>query len=155
MPRKKLTPHDWPSLNRWLYSVGISDDDIEHSFFYSALVAYFPGATNGSHVVPSKDDIKNERGRLKKDLAKFNPRVIVPVGKLSIASCLGGDDMPLSRYIGNLYMLDPYGLCGRDLPVVPLPHPSGASTWIHMDGHRSLLNTALLTLCNIMRGEDV
>lgn len=153
MPRKKLTPHDWPSLNEWLYSMGITDEDIERSFLYSALVDYFPGAENGSHIVPSKEDVKNERERLRKDLIVFDPKVIVPVGKLSITACLGGDRL-LSQYIGNLYVADPYNLYGKELLIVPLPHPSGASTWVHMDGHRSLLDTALSILYDIVSGSQ-
>ncbi|KKN44382.1 hypothetical protein LCGC14_0693780 [marine sediment metagenome] len=153
MPRNKLTPHDWPSLNQWLYSVGITGDDIERHFLYSALVGYFPGAVNGSHIAPSKEDIDDERQRLKESLMAFGPEVVVPVGKLSILSCLNESGGPLSKYIGNWYMANPYGLYGRELPIVPLPHPSGASTWVYIDGHRELLNTALLLLCVVVNGK--
>ena len=30
--------------------------------------------------------------------------------------------------------------------VIPLPHPSGASSWIHQDGHMKLLNRSLALL---------
>jgi uracil-DNA glycosylase len=152
MPRKKLTPHDWPSLNEWLYSVGITGEDIECSFLYSALVDYFPGAENGSHIVPSKGDIKNERGRLGKDLVAFDPKVIVPVGKLSVTACLGGNIRPLNELVGNWYMADPYGLLDNELPIIPLPHPSGASTWTYANNHRELLDAALQMLHNAVMG---
>lgn len=44
MPRLKRDLHDWPSLNIWLYSIGLTNDKIKKYFFYSALVDYFPGA---------------------------------------------------------------------------------------------------------------
>lgn len=49
MPRVKRHPHDWPSLNKWLYSIGITDDQIKNNFCYSALVDYFPGSNGKSH----------------------------------------------------------------------------------------------------------
>jgi hypothetical protein len=34
---------------------------------------------------------------------------------------------------------------GRSI-VIPLPHPSGASSWIHQDDHMKLLNRSLALL---------
>jgi hypothetical protein len=32
---------------------------------------------------------------------------------------------------------------GGDSTVIPLPHPSGASSWIHEDGNSSLVDKAI------------
>ncbi len=88
MPRFKKDLHDWPSLNSWLYSIDITHNQIKKYFFYSALVDYFPGIKNGSHRVPTPEEIKQERFRLSKTLKDFDPDLVIPIGRLSIAYCL-------------------------------------------------------------------
>ena len=146
MPKNKRNPHDWPSLNRWLYSIGLNDKHIKEKFLYSALVDYFPGSINGSHVVPSKKDVKKEKKRLSKMIVDFAPELIIPVGRLSISYCLGRKVEPLKNQIGNSYRVDPYFMLGNKVAVIPLPHPSGASTWRHIPGNKKLLLRALRLL---------
>ncbi len=143
MPRFKKDMHDWPSLNSWLYSIGITLDQIRENFFYSALVDYFPGAQNGSHRVPTAEEIENERQRLGQTLHKFNPELVIPIGRLSIAYCLNKKIEPLEVNIGKTFMANPYGLF-REVPIIPLPHPSGASIWPKKN--TKLLNKALTLL---------
>lgn len=146
MPRVKRDPHDWPSLNEWLYSIDLTDDLIKKNSLYSALVDYFPGAVNGSHVVPSTKDIEVERDRLSKTINDFKPELVVPIGRLSISYCLSEKVQPLVKHIGNRYNTNPYGLYKEDVPIVPLPHPSGASTWRHKAENKLLLKKALSLL---------
>jgi uracil-DNA glycosylase len=146
MPRFKGHPHHWPSLNSWLYSLGISDDEIKEYFFYSALVDYFPGTKNGSHKIPTKSEIESERKRLSSDIANFHPHIVVTIGKLSLAYCLKRDVVLLEDYIGKSFKVNPYGLYNRDILVLPLPHPSGASTWYKKPKNKTLLNKALKLL---------
>lgn len=143
MPRFKKDPHDWPSLNSWLYSVGITDNQIKENFFYSALVDYFPGSKNGSHLIPSREEVETERRRLKKTIEDFNPDVIVTIGKLSLSYCLRREVNLLNHFIGKTFRTDPYGLLGKEILIIPLPHPSGASTWRHKPGNGKLLLKAL------------
>jgi len=146
MPRHKRDPHDWPSLNKWLFSINISEDQIRDYFFYSALVDYFPGASNGSHLVPSKLEIEKERERLINTIVTFNPEIVVSIGKLSLSYCLGQRVDKLSDFIGNSYKVDPYKALKRETLVIPLPHPSGASTWRHKPENKILLRKALSLL---------
>lgn len=150
MPRLKRDPHDWPTLNNWLYSIGLSDTLIRSNFFYSALVDYFPGAKNGSHLVPTEEEIVKERKRLQKQLTDFNPEVVVTVGKLSIEKCLGINIKLLSDVIGKSYQVDPYMLFGKKVLVIPLPHPSGASTWRHNVSNKILLSQSLQLLSKVI-----
>lgn len=145
MPRFKKDLHDWPSLSSWLYSIGITHDQIQKHFFYSALVDYFPGAKNGSHRVPTLEEIKKERHRLGKTLKDFNPDLVVPIGRLSIAYCLNRKVEPLEINVGKTYVVNPYGLF-REVTIIPLPHPSGASTWHHKKENQKLLSLALKNL---------
>lgn len=143
MPRVKWTPYDWPSLNTWLYSLDITKNQIEENFLYSALVDYFPGSKNGSHMVPTAAEIARERPRLIKTIKTFNPDIVVPIGKLSISQCLNLDFKLLTEILGKVYRVDPYFALGHDLDVIPLPHPSGASTWHHHPTHKKLLLQSL------------
>jgi len=144
MPRVKKDPHDWPALNAWLYSIGITNNQITKFFFYSALVDYFPGSKNGSHLVPTIEDIEKDRHRLHRTIANFSPEIVVPIGKLSISHCLN-QKIDLVKTIGNKYYESAYGIPGKKL-IIPLPHPSGASTWYKKEGNDLLLSQALKLL---------
>ncbi len=143
MPRKKSSLFDWPSLNSWLYSIGLTNPQIEKYFFYSALVDYFPGSVNGSHNIPTKEEIGKEQKRLVSMIKIFNPEITVPVGRLSISYCLDQKTQPLKSVIGKIYIKDPYLALGREIPIIPLPHPSGASTWYNKPENKKLLIKSL------------
>jgi uracil-DNA glycosylase len=148
MPKLKRHPHDWPSLNQWLYSIRLTDELISKNFLYSALIDYFPGAMNGSHVVPTKEEIDEERDRLINTITSFNPEIVVPIGRLSISYCLDERVKPLVDNVGQIYITDPYLATEKELTVIPLPHPSGASTWGHKKENKILLKKALKLLKN-------
>lgn len=142
MPRVKKDPWDWQSLNQWLYSIGIQSQDIQNKFLYTALVDYYPGSKNGSHLVPTKDQIAKEKDRLTKAINTFDPELVVPIGKLSIEYCINKKCL-LTECIGKSYFIDPYSSLGKNVKVIPLPHPSGASTWKHNKTNMELLTKAL------------
>lgn len=146
MPRTKKDPHDWPSLNSWLYSINITDSQIKENFFYSALVDYFPGSKGGSHRVPSQKEVKRERRRLKNTINHFDPDIVVPIGRLSISYCLQTEKPSLNGCIGKTFVLNPYGLMVREILIIPLPHPSGASTWHKKPSNKKLVKKALKIL---------
>lgn len=146
MPRFKRNLHDWPSLNKWLYSIGLTDEYIKNNFYFSALVDYFPGSIGGSHKVPTRDEISKERKRLEKTIKAFSPDIVVCIGKLSLSYCLQQKIDKLDKHIGNKYKVDPYGIYGQEVDVLPLPHPSGASTWYKKKENYKLLLKALKLL---------
>src|SRR5690606_31295311 len=136
-------PHDWPALNAWLYSIGVTDSDVKKNFLYSALVNYFPGAKDGSHLVPTEDEINRQMKRLVSDIKSFAPDIVVPIGKLSISYCLDQKISLLSDVIGQEFKVNPYNALDYEVKIIPLPHPSGASTWRHSEKNKSLLTNAL------------
>jgi len=77
----------------------------------------------------------------------IRPKLIIPVGKLAIGRFLG--DAPLAEVVGVEHEVVHRG--GSSV-VVPLPHPSGASSWIHGPGHRELVSRALRKIGARMRG---
>lgn len=145
MPAVKRHPHHWPSLNVWLYSIGLTDKDIQENFMYTALVNYFPGyQEKGGHKVPTKEETAIERERLKQTITNFDPEILVTIGKLSLSYCLNQKiDKLDENYIGKTFDINPYGFLNKNILVIPLPHPSGASTWIYKEGNKVLLQQAL------------
>ena len=63
------------------------------------------------------------------ELELVSPQLIVPVGGLAIRRVLGISG--LAECIGRRYELD-------RAAVVPLPHPSGASSWLNSPSNREL-----------------
>jgi uracil-DNA glycosylase len=64
------------------------------------------------------------------ELRILRPRLVVPVGGLAIKRLLGISG--LASCIGRRYEL------ADGTPVVPLPHPSGASGWLNDPANREL-----------------
>lgn len=125
-------------------------DIIRENFLYSALVDYFPGSHKGGHLVPTEEEILKERSRLARTILDFNPEILVTVGKLSVSYALQKDIKLLSEVIGKRFNIDPYGLLGKEIVVIPLPHPSGASTWRHKKENKILLERALKLLKDLL-----
>ena len=68
------------------------------------------------------------------ELELLRPQLIVAVGGLAIRSLLG--IAQLTDAIGERFERD-------GVPVVPLPHPSGASSWPNVPANRARLDRAL------------
>ena len=88
--------------------------------------------------MPSPAERARCSGWLADELRIIRPAVIIPVGRLAIESFLGA--MPLASVVGEEH--DVEHAAGRAV-VIPLPHPSGASSWIHAAEHKVLLERAL------------
>ena len=71
------------------------------------------------------------------ELRLLEPELIVTVGGLALRSLFGPSD--LTACIGR--RLEHAGV-----PVIPLPHPSGASGWLNMPTNRAKLEQALALL---------
>ena len=92
---------------------------------------------------------------LDQELRIIKPKLLIPVGRLAITRFL--PNRPLDELIGQAFEVEHVG--GRSL-AIPLPHPSGASSWIHQGNHPQLLERALglagreLERLGIGRGPD-
>ena len=69
----------------------------------------------------------------------MRPRLVVPVGTLAIAEVMGHRG-GLADVVGTSHRLV---FEGHRADVIPLPHPSGASTWHRMEPGKTLLARAL------------
>jgi len=121
-------------LEGWLAEAGVSRGAI----YLSALARCFPGkARGGGDKVPSRAMLANCRPHLLRELELLRPEVVVPVGGLAIRELLGIDR--LSEAVGETFRRD-------GVVYVPLPHPSGASTWLNVPENRDSLLRALAVL---------
>jgi uracil-DNA glycosylase len=121
-------------LGGWFTEAGISRDEV----YLSALARCFPGkAPGGGDRVPSRAMIANCRRHLRRELELLRPDVVVPVGGLAVRELLGIER--LSEVVGETIRRD-------GVVYVPLPHPSGASTWLNLPENRGRLFRALAEL---------
>ena len=75
---------------------------------------------------------------INKEIELLQPKLIIPVGKLAISQYL--EVKKLVDVIGQQFKQRVNG-CYVD--IIPLPHPSGASSWHHMSPGKELLAQAL------------
>ena len=124
------------TLFRWFEQAGIDEITARRKIYIAAVTRCYPGpsASGRGDRVPSIEEQESCAGWLESELAIIRPKVIIPVGKLAINRFFS--EQPLDRIIGRAHVID------RRL-VIPLPHPSGASSWIHQGNHPQLLQQAL------------
>ena len=119
---------------RWFEQAGLLRDEV----YLSALCRCFPGkAKGGGDLAPSRAMIRNCRPYLLGELDLLRPQVVVPVGGLAIKELLGMKR--LSEAVGETFVRD-------GIVYVPLPHPSGASTWLNDATNKERLARALAAL---------
>lgn len=121
------------TLRRWLEM----DEDAFYSTFYCASVTRcYPGRAPSGRgdrtPTPREQELCAFWRRWELELLR--PRLVVAVGGLAIRALLGRAS--LTECIGERFELD-------GVPVVPLPHPSGASSWPNLPGNRERLERAL------------
>ena len=128
------------TLFRWFGSIGIDEPVARRRIYIAAMTRCFPGSSPSGRGdrVPSPFQVSNCSAWLDAEIEIIRPAVIIPVGRLAIERFLGNG--LLSELIGRAHRLS-------DLPgapvAIPLPHPSGASSWIHASGHMELVRRAL------------
>lgn len=131
------------TLFKWLAQAGVSEAEARDRIYIAAVTRCYPGpsASGRGDRVPSQEEQDLCSHWLDAELALIQPVVVIPVGRLAIDRFLG--KAPLDRLIGREHIRD---LSGSEVRVIPLPHPSGASSWIHGAGHKALLDAALSLL---------
>lgn len=139
-------PFAWTAgktLFKWFATLGIDEPSFRRKVWMAAVCRCFPGKNpKGGDRVPNPDEIRNCRTWLEAELDIVQPSLLVPIGKLAISEVLP-PGAPLVEVIGK-QLTAPIGDCTYD--VIPLPHPSGASTWHVMEPGKSLLQKALTLL---------
>ncbi len=135
-------PFAWTAgktLFRWFASIGVDEVRFRGGACMAAVCRCFPGKASGGDRAPSVAEVGNCAPWLDRELALVRPELVLPVGKLAIAAVLG-EDRPLVDTVGTRFSAT---RAGRRFDAIPLPHPSGASTWFKRPPGSHLLEKAL------------
>ncbi len=135
-------PFAWTAgktLFKWFESIGIVEEDFRARVYMAAVCRCFPGKNpKGGDRVPGEGEIANCSKWLKREVAILQPQLIIPVGKLAIAQL-----MPVTTLDGVIGSKRQVAIDGCEADCIPLPHPSGASTWHRTEPGKSLLAKSL------------
>jgi uracil-DNA glycosylase len=124
------------TLRRWL---ALDENEFYETFYCVSVTRCYPGRhpSGRGDRVPTPQELDLCRFWLDWDLRLLRPALIVPVGGMAIKRVLGLSR--LDECIGSRFDL-------ADAAVVPLPHPSGASSWPNLPANRQRLSSALALL---------
>ncbi len=135
-------PFAWTAgknLFKWFAGQGIDEGTFRARVYMAAVCRCFPGKSpKGGDRVPSPVEIAACKPWLDAELDLLTPDLIIPVGRLAIEQLL--PPAPLAEVIGRAH---PITRASHRCDVIPLPHPSGASTWYHMEPGKTLTRRAL------------
>jgi len=135
-------PFAWTAgktLFKWFASIGVDEQVFRDRVYISAVCRCFPGKNpKGGDRVPDKKEIETCSQWLSEEIELLQPKLIIPVGKLAISQYL-----PVNKLVDVIGKKFDVQMNGVELEMIPLPHPSGASTWHRMSPGKELLAQAL------------
>jgi uracil-DNA glycosylase len=139
-------PFAWTAgktLFKWIESaLEWNEDEARARIYFAAVCRCFPGKNpKGGDRVPAPDEIANCSHWLRREFDLLQPSLVIAVGKLAISQF--HPFALLSEVVGRI---EPIHYAGHACDLLPLPHPSGASTWHRMEPGKSLLAGALRQL---------
>lgn len=132
----------------WFEQLGLSEEEFRQRVYMAAVCRCFPGkAESGGDRVPDDEEVKRCSKHLLAEVRILRPRLVIPVGKLAIEQ-LFPETEKLVDIIGTLQRARlPRARAGAadaiEFDAIPLPHPSGASTWHRTEPGKTLLVKAL------------
>jgi uracil-DNA glycosylase len=135
-------PFAWTAgkqLFKWFLPLGLDEAQFRARVYIAAVCRCFPGKNpKGGDRVPSPEEVQNCGPWLERELELLRPALIIPVGRVAIEQFLPA--LPLVEQIGKVNVITR----GKHrIDVIPLPHPSGASTWPRAEPGKSLTLRAL------------
>ena len=133
------------TLFRWLERIGLDESTARERIYIAAVTRCYPGPSPSGRGdrVPSLAERANCASWLDDEIQLLRPRLLIPVGRLAIERFL--PRLPLEALIGREHEVE---CAGAKVIAIPLPHPSGASSWIHQEDHGELLAHALQRIGN-------
>ncbi len=138
-------PFAWTAgktLFRWFSTIGLDEEQFRSLAYMSAVCRCFPGkAAGGGDRVPNPTEIRNCTTWMQREFEILQPDLVIPVGKLAIEQSMG--KCQLNDVIGRDFKKTMFD---TQCDMIPLPHPSGASTWFKREPGISLLKDALVLI---------
>ena len=121
------------TLRRWLE---LDEDEFYATFYCASVTRCYPGrprSGRGDRTPTPVEQRLCERWR-EAELRLLRPKLIVTVGGLAARRLLGLTSVTES--VGRRYDLD-------GVVAIPLPHPSGASSWLNVPANRERVAAAV------------
>ena len=138
-------PFAWTAgknLFKWFATLGVDEATFRAHVYMAAVCRCFPGKNpKGGDRVPDDVEITACRPHLEREVELLAPQLLLPIGRLAIEQLLPA--APLVEQIGRIHQAK---IAGRAYRVLPLPHPSGASTWYRTEPGMALTKQALVLL---------
>jgi uracil-DNA glycosylase len=135
-------PFAWTAgkqLFKWFLPLGLDEAQFREHVYIAAVCRCFPGkGPTGGDRVPSEQEVSNCRPWLERELELLRPELLIPVGRLAIEQFL-----PARPLVDQIGVVHTFIHRKRRIDVIPLPHPSGASTWPRTEPGRTLTQRAL------------
>jgi uracil-DNA glycosylase len=124
-------------LFKWLAQAGWTEAEFRSRHYMASVTRCYPGKQpNGrGDRVPGAEEQKLCAPWREQELALLDLQVIIPVGRLAIELYFE-TGRPLQHIIGQT-------LEHNGITIVPLPHPSGASTWHQQPANQTLIEQAI------------
>jgi uracil-DNA glycosylase len=120
------------TLRRWLE---LDEESFDRTFYCASVTRCYPGRTTGrGDRTPTPAERSLCAPWRVEELRLLSPELVLTVGGLAAHALLGV--RTLTECIGKSYLLG-------DAVAIPLPHPSGASSWLNDPGNRARLGKAL------------
>ena len=140
-------PFAWTAgktMFRWFEeALGVNEERFRERVYMAAVARCFPGkASGGGDRRPDAVEVEQCKTWLQREADILKPELVIAVGTLAIEQVLG-EKAPLAELVGTTRRARWHG---RELDVVALPHPSGASPWHRIEPGKTLLGKALKRL---------
>jgi uracil-DNA glycosylase len=124
-------------------ALGVDEETFRARVYIAAVARCFPGkAPGGGDRRPDAVEAERCETWLRRESDILRPDLVLAVGTLAIERVLG-EKAPLTEVVARTHRARWYG---RDVDVVALPHPSGASPWHRIEPGKTLLDGALARL---------
>jgi uracil-DNA glycosylase len=121
-------------------ALGVDEARFRDRVYMAAVARCFPGkAKGGGDRKPSPVEIERCETFLRREVTILAPELVLAIGTMAIERALGHKG-PLVDVVGRVHRTTWHGVA---LDVIPLPHPSGASTWHRTEPGTNLLEKAL------------
>ena len=127
------------TLFSWFARAGIGEEEFRAGAYMTSITKCYPAPDEkGRRETPRPWEVLSCAAYLVRELRLVGPEVIVAIGSMAIERLLG--PLKLTEAVGQVFerRYHSFGTL-----VLPLPHPSGRSTWMHMGGNRELLGSAI------------
>lgn len=120
------------TLRMWLE---LDEATFTRTFYFASVTRCYPGRVSGrGDRTPSPAERRLCAPWRSEELRLLGPTLILTVGGLAAEAIVGA--RTLTDCVGKSYVVD-------DAVVIPLPHPSGASSWLNEAVNRRRLGKAL------------